>query len=259
MDTYNTSIVLIDIQASVTDIVRLTTDASAYTYDGELYAPTPSIKIDKYKNTGDLSDQEFKLNNIPILDGFLTYIANHMPYSEITVTVTELLDGTPLHHYKGKVYQALPEYGTGYMSLICRTVKYYTDLPAGVPCTEQCACLYFGDKLCGKTVYSEVHGVAGVSGAEMTISSDPYDSTTLLFNKGYVEFGSVRIKIKYHSSGRVFQLSKYPPSSWVGESVTIYAGCDRRIQTCKGIHNNEERFMGLGYSMVDYNALYENP
>jgi len=258
-DTFKTSIVLVSAVAGGAEGVWLTTHDSNYDYGGKTYLSVPSMIVPEILCSGVMGNEELKIENIPILPGFLANVAGHMPYSQIRVQIKEILDGTVVHHYNGLVYQAEPEYGTGYIRLICKEMKYYTDITAGIPCTEQCAALYFGDKLCGKSVYQESHIVASVSGANLTISTDLNNLTPFLFNKGYVEKGTVRIKIKYHASGRTFQLAQYVPASWVGYQVAIYSGCDRRIQTCRAIHNNESRFMGLGFSMVDYNAMYESP
>jgi hypothetical protein len=258
-DTTLTSTVLIGLEASSLEGAWLTNANQEYLYGGHTYVSVPSIEVSDINNTGDLSDNEIKIEGVPILPGFLSLIAGHMPYSRVEVTVMEVLDDSVIHLYKGLLYQAEPEYMTGYIRLVCKDLKYYTDITAGIPCTEQCAVLYFGDKLCGKAVYTESHTVESVDGVDLTIADDLNNTTSLLFNKGYIEKGAVRIKIKYHESGRVFQMDKYAPSSWVGAQVAIYAGCDRRIQTCRTIHDNESRFMGLGYSMVSYNPLYEGP
>jgi hypothetical protein len=259
IDTSLTSVVLVSLEASSLEGAWLTSNDSPVVSGGRTYVSVPSMDIAEISNKGDLSDNEVKIDGVPILPGFLSLIAGHMPYSKVEVKIIEVVGGIVTNHYRGLLYQAEPEYGTGYIRLICKELKYYTDITAGIPCTEQCAVLYFGDKLCGKAVYTESHTVESVDGVNLTIAADLNNTTPFLFNKGYIEKGAVRLKIKYHESGRVFQMSQYAPAAWIGSQVAIYAGCDRRIQTCRTVHNNEARFMGLGYSMVDYNALYESP
>jgi len=145
------------------------------------------------------------------------------------------------------------------MNIIFKGWKYYTDITAGLPCTEQCAWGALGNRGCGASVVEEEHTVDSVSGYTLTITDSLVDTRAFLFNKGYIEKGGARIKIKYHETGNTFQLSKPAPATWVGSTITIYSGCDRQLSTCRDVYDNEERFMGLGVAMVDYNPFYENP
>jgi hypothetical protein len=196
----------------------------------------------------------------------LARVAVNVPYNQIKVTVKELFfdsGGLPdyiKYRFNGLVYNALNYPAKAKIDLVVRDFKYYLDTTAGVPCTEHCQCPYFGDPNCCKaTVQDETHTVESLSGFNITIDADPVLTTPFIFNAGIVEFEAVRIKIKYHESGRTFQLSRPAPSYWLGQDVKIYTGCDKRLSTCRNIHNNEERFLGLGYNMVDYNPYYENP
>ncbi len=261
-DDYALSVVLLTIDTGGDTPLYVTTHYTDYVYDENTYTHMPSISVPALKDTGDLSTEDVKIEGIPIESGILGYISNHLPYSRVRVSIQELLVYTDdsidvIYHFEGLLYQAIPYHGQGYMTFVCRDLRYYTDMTAGIPCTEQCAALYFGDKVCAKEVLTESHVVDSIDGLNLTVVGALVNTTPLLYNKGYVEKDGVRIKIKYHESGLTFQLAKNPPSFWIGEYVKLYAGCDRRLATCRSIHDNESRFQGLGYGMVDYNALSE--
>ena len=268
MSDYSTySVILLELSAGEGDFVYLTNSIDPVSYEGKDYLPMDGMEVSFPPVSSALDASECKIQNISFASYvFLTQLANHMPFSSVEVVIMDAsVDAdtgvvtSVSYPFKGLLYQAMPEPLKGKMSLICKGWKYYTDIVAGVPCTEQCSWQYLGGKGCGAEVHSENHTVDSVDGLSMAVNGPLADTTTLLFNKGYAELGGVRIKIKYHSSGLTFQMAKAPPADWVGKSVTLYAGCDRTLKTCRNIHNNEANFLGLGYAMVDYNALYESP
>lgn len=265
-DSESYSVILLSLYAGASGGVYITNSIEDIDYGGNTYVTMPALEVDFPPVSGSLDAPDCKIKGLTIQGSFLTELSNHAPFSSIEV---HILDATidlatgavssVSYPFSGLVYQAVPMPLIGTMDIICKDWKYYMDITAGMPCTEQCAWQYLGGKGCGVSVHSEPQVVDSVSGLSLVVDGPLADTTTLLFNKGYVEYEGMRIKIKYHSSGLSFQMSKAPPSDWVGKTVTLYAGCDRSLNTCKNIHNNEANFLGLGYAMVDYNALYENP
>ena len=265
-DTNLHSVTVVSFVVNTSEAVYLTNAGFNVDYDGNTYINSESIEFDIPEISGMMGAPDCKIKHIHILGGFLTELSNHAPYNKIEVSIIELELDTETgavegEHFlfNGLVYQVAPQSLIGYMDIICKDWKYYTDITAGVPCTEQCAWQYFGGKGCGAYVINEAHSIVTVSGYLVTIGEDLINTTAQLFNKGYIEFEDIRIKIKYHNTGRDFQLSKAAPSSWLGKTVTIYAGCSRSLDVCKSIHNNEVQFLGLGHSMVDYHPMFENP
>lgn len=264
-DSYKHAVVLVTVSAGAGDEAWFTNKDRDVTYLSLGYSSVGILDLDLADVTGDLGADETKIKNLPLDNPLMTLLAANAPFSKITVEVQEAtLDDTeavtgvrPV--FKGLVYQVLPNQFQDTLDIIAKSHKYYLDITAGLPCTEQCSVAYFGDKNCGKTVLSESLTVASVSGNDLVTTASPAHSTGFLYNKGYVEKDNMRIKIKYHASGTTFQLSKPAPSSWVGTSLLFVSGCDRRLQTCRDVHSNESRFWGLGYNMVDYNAHYESP
>jgi len=266
MDSNKYSVLLVSLEASATEGAYLTNAGYPITYEGNTYQNADGLKVKLPVLGGTIDKEECRIEGMAISEGFLSNLANHYPYSKIDVTVKELdinIDSETVAAtrtlFTGMIYQVMPAPLTGYMSIAAKGWKYYTDIVAGLPCTEQCAWSILGGIGCGATVVEEAHTVASVSGYDLTISSSLSNTTAFLFNKGYVELGGARIKIKYHESGNTFQMDKAPPSDWVGQTVTMYSGCDRRLATCRDIYDNENNFMGMGIAMVDYNPFYENP
>lgn len=263
MDSYEYSVVLIDLDAGSGEESYITNSPVSFIYGGHTYVPAPDMEIKPTPLTGDFSSGEYKIRNLSTNLTLISGMATNLPYSKVSATVRELfydgddnLTGSE-YLFRGFVYQCESRKARGRADLILRDHKYYTDTTAGVPCTELCAVSFFGDEVCQKTVHSEPHTVDSISGYNLTVGESLIDTTSFLFKNGYIENGAQRMKIKYHESGTTFQMARPVPASWEGALVTVYAGCDRQLSTCRDIHNNEERFLGLGISMVDYNPLYE--
>jgi hypothetical protein len=185
------------------------------------------------------------------------------PYNQVKITITEVvLDDalSPVSQnilFNGLVYQATTSTGTGLLTIVLKNNKYYMDTLAGQPCTEQCFVAHFGDKMCQAVVQEFPVVIDSISGNDVTLISTPA-AVDFLFNKGYFKLNGTSIKIKFWESGLVFQTSEPMPDTWAGLSVTLVAGCDKLIKTCRTIHDNEEFFSGWGYSMIDYNAQFED-
>jgi len=212
----------------------------------------------------DTTTTSFKISDIPAISGTIFgNIYDRIQYGRIEAYIYELevdiltnavISGRLI--VKGLVYTASSFLGARILELEIKEDKYYWDKTGGVVCTEQCAVAYFGDKICKKTITTVTGVVQSVVKTALTLTSTPAGAT-FIYNNGYIEFEGLRIKIAYWESGATFSMSEIPPASWVGETVNIAIGCDKTLQSCISIHNNESEFFGLGYSMVDYNALFE--
>ena len=265
-DTNLHTVIAVNLVVGTSKSAYLTNAGFNLDYDGNTYINSESMILEIPNISGTISSQDCKIKSVYILGGFLTELSNHAPFNKIEVEIIELeldIDTSAVLSerflFNGLVYQVAPLSLVGYMDILCKDWKYYTDITAGIPCTEQCVWQYFGGKGCGASQTVENHTVDTVDAFVITIGEDLIDTTPLLFNKGYIEFEDIRIKIKYHNTGRDFQMSSPPPSSWAGQIVAIYAGCDRKLSTCRDIHDNELNFFGVGYSMIDYHPIYEEP
>lgn len=234
-------------------------------HDGFTFAPAAEMDFSKMGSASmDLSTKPSKIKNIPATAGSVFgNIYDRIRYGIVEVFIYELdvnIDTDAVNSgrliVKGLVYNASSYLSERVLDLEVREDKYYYDKTGGVVCTEQCAAAYFGDKICKKSVTTVTGVVDSVVNTVLTLTGTPAGAI-FIYNNGYIEFEGLRIKIAYWESGAAFSMSEIPPASWVGETVTIAIGCDKTLQSCRDIHSNESEFFGLGYSMVDYNALYE--
>jgi len=266
-DVQLNTIAIIDIDAGSGEEAHVTNAGFAVTHEGTSYTPMSALSFKSTPLTGDMGTKEYKVKGISVAgNDLLTRISQNVPYPKVAVNIRELSLNNGWHItseswlYKGLLYQVKYRPIPGYLDLILQDYKYYLDRTGGIPCTEQCGVPFFGDEIqCKATVQTEQHVLESASGFLATLATDPVLTTSFLFNSGSMSFGASRIKIQYHETGRVFQLSRRIPSYWLGQIVTITTGCDKQLATCRDIHDNEERFLGLGFSMVDYNPYYENP
>lgn len=238
---------------------------SVLVHDGFTFAPAAEIDYSKIGSASmDLSTKPSKIKNIPAdSDSLFGNIYDRLPYGHVEAFIYELDVDISTDNVnsgrlivKGLVYNAASHLMGRVLDLEIREDKYYFDKVGGTICTEQCAVSYFGDKICKKTVTSVTGVVDSVARTVLTLTGTP-SGATFIYNNGYIEFEGLRIKIAHWESGAVFSMSEVAPASWVGETVTITVGCDRTLASCRDIHNNVAEFFGLGYSMADYNALYE--
>ena len=266
MDSFEYSVVLVDLDAGEGEVGFFSNSPIPVVFETNTYLPAPSIELDPAGITGDFTRTEYTIKRIPTSIPIASALASNAPYSKISVCIREVFyDMTDTevgmdYLYRGFVYGVESKRSLGLLDLKVKDHKYYTDTTAGIACTELCAAPYFGDdNYCRKAVTEESHVIDSVNGSVITLTTPPNDPTTKLFNQGHIAFGAQRIKIKYHETGASFQMARPVPLSWAGQSVTLVSGCDKLLTTCRTIHNNESRFMGLGIAMVGYNPLYENP
>ena len=74
------------------------------------------------------------------------------------------------------------------------------------------------------------------------------------FSHGYAECNGIRIGIEMHT-GSVIQTT-YPPTLWqVGDAITLFAGDDHPLETCRTRFLNEANFLGVGIGMPSLNPV----
>ncbi len=238
---------------------------SSIVYDGVTFSSATEIDFKKMgKVSMGLDNKSFKVNKIPAASGGLFgNIYDGIQYGHVEVHIYEItldIDTSAVISaqkiIKGLLYNSSARIDSRILNLEIKEDKYYFDKIGGVRCTEQCSVKNFGDKICKKTVTSVTGTVLSVVGTILTLTATPAGDTRI-YNNGYIELDGLRIKIALWESGAVFSMAEIPPASWVTEAVSVFIGCDKTLQSCRDIHDNENEFFGLGHSMVDYNALYE--
>lgn len=264
-DSYSFKVGLVKVEADAEPVVYLTNNAKSFFVGADLYTASPEMDLTQLPvKSGAATAQEGRIDNISVLSPVIANIAGGYPYTQIKVEVSEVeldedFNVLATHvHFNGLVYQSSPSITTGKLSLIIKDWKYYTDITAGFPCTEQCFVKHFGDTLCQAVVNTYPVVPSGISGYVVILTAVP-SVVDRYFNKGYFNYKGTSIKIKYWETGTSFITSEAMPASWEGQTINLVAGCDKQLETCRTIHNNEEHFSGWGYSMIDYDPQFEDP
>jgi len=137
-------------------------------------------------------------------------------------------------------------------------------LPLGLPCNIECSHTV-GDDNCGVAMSAHRYEMDVDSIVGSVVYMDPATTHTGgavddHFHNGYIEHDGIRITIVGYSTAddpTKFVLMRKPPSSWVGETVWVYAGCDGSIRKCRAVFDNEGKFCGLGVAMPAYHPVFD--
>ena len=264
MSDFNKCVLLeLTVQGYTTE--RYTSHYTEVTYSGNTYETMQAMEISSAVSTSNIEFAECAISGLEPVNEIALGLFYHVPYTSVSAKILQCdIDPTtdiatnPIHVYDGPIYTVSPNMVSGYMSVECRDRKYYTDITAGSPCTEQCGAPEFGDsKICQKSVTAKQFTINDISGNNVTVADTVTDPAGV-FNKGYLEYEGVRITVRYWSTGSTFQLKRPAPANWLGQAVLFYYGCDRSLSSCRNIHNNETRFWGTGYGMLDYDPKYSS-
>jgi hypothetical protein len=261
MDSVSYTVALLDIRAN-SDELYLTDHYTELPAGANIYLSCPSMEFDLPEQVGDFTSTEGSIKNLQDIFPIVAQIAAGYPYNKIEITVTEaVLDDSfsvvsSNVLFDGLLYTSERQIASGYVNFIIRNWKYYTNITGGNPCSENCSVKYFGDDICKASVTTSDVQITDISDDLITVSPAP-TGVNFLYNKGYISFNGINIKILHWESGDVIQTKLPVPGDWLGQTITVNSGCDRSLTTCRDIHNNEINFYGLGISMVDYNPLTE--
>lgn len=231
------------------------------------YTPVAEMELELPELTGSLEaeDGEITLD----ADAFTESLRINGIHAPVRVTVVEIQvdpDGAIVSQgpvFTGNISQVLtaPEGKPSQHRLVCRGVKARLGSILNLPIQDTCpyrflknGCfLDIADFTYTGTLSSvdEENHLAVISG----LPSVPADQW---FTDGYIELGAVRIHLRYWSeaSPGLFYVSVLPDPSWIGQELTVVAGCPRTVQACRD-RDNEEHFGGIGLKMPAYVPVYE--
>lgn len=103
-------------------------------------------------------------------------------------------------------------------------------------------------------------GTPGRNSITLTLPTVSVPGAELLdtrFRSGIMDIAGNRLRIKKSYGNRTFDLDVIPPPWSVGQVVTVYAGCDKTLNTCKSVWFNDINFLGLGIKTPDRNPVFE--
>jgi hypothetical protein len=134
--------------------------------------------------------------------------------------------------------------------------------PVGLPVLSSCQHV-LGDEGCQKDLGPHTFFVVctGVVGRAVTFAGLPARPIPAYFQWGEMNFDGLSVLVGDDPGGNTLQSAyKNPPPEWVGQTLKVVAGCDKRIDgDCRTLYQNEHRFVGLGIKVPAYNPQYENP
>jgi hypothetical protein len=253
--------------------LRVINQARSLTIDSGIgagtYLPFPELEVKLPDRSGGFEERELTIEiaieDVPMLER----IVDGYPFAPVTVNVYEFLfnditgdPSTVRHLYKGRLSTATNNVNKmrNVARLTVNNDKGRLNFPLGITANVQCS-LVFADTTCKATKIQLVSTVDFVYGTVIALTSapDPITYPSGLFNKGYVERNGVRILIKDWISGELVYCAKQVPPEWAGQDIVLNSGCDRSLETCVGIYDNQNNFDGLGYLMSAHNPLYEEP
>lgn len=143
------------------------------------------------------------------------------------------------------------------------------DVPMGISANHTCAWT-FGGRGCNAPLDDlsnwKTFTVSSISGTKLILSA-PLPAPLEKWRRGYVERGGLRLTVReVSSSDPSITLTRRPPADWIGlfngnfnnrTNGVLLAGCDKRLVTCRTVHNRESQFGGFGYAMPAYNPNFE--
>lgn len=254
------------------------------TYDGETYNPVPQMDVKVPASTGSLEEGAFEvtfaLDKINTFDDmlagiksapvFLTIHQQTVPNADDPLKTAEATTTHTLG-YNLRLSQSTrnPTRRSGIAKFQFVTAKATMGTQMGIPANFQCAWTLFG-RGCDLEVVEETATLVSIDATDpkkITMSDfthpmvAPGGTPGRFWRGGYVERDGIRIKIRDWDPtfNQIFHLVRKPPTVWTGiaDGIRLVAGCDKTIETCRERWDNEARFMGCGYRMVDYHPTHE--
>lgn len=225
------------------------------TFMGRTYAPAAISRGSVIYN----SNMEVSQLTISIArtdDPILKYIAEN-PVEIVWVEVLRIFRGSPsagstvifIGQIKGVSFKGV--------TATVQCVGFEAFLKQPIPIDRygpQCNATLFDERCqvdaeAGGFVY-ELEGIT-VSSAGLEIThEDLLEEDAGFFTLGFIEWGQYKRMVVDHYADKAFL--RYPiPDLVTGENITIYAGCDCNLSTCKDKFNNVLNFRGMPYIPMD--------
>lgn len=253
---------------------------SDVTHDGDVYTSIPKFSVEVPANTGMFEERPLVLEAPIAAHALFAALSSGEQHSPAYVTVTYLAEPLPDDGGSATALVAClgwrvtratknPSGKRGIVRLEAVSAKSEMNKTVGLPANYQCAWTLFG-RGCDLAQLSDAGTLTAIDAGDKQkvtitgIAADPGvpgPTPGNVYHRGYVERDGLRIEIRDYSSAAptIFFLARKPPASWVGQAVTVIAGCDKTIETCRARYDNEGRFMGCGYGIVDRHPVHELP
>lgn len=132
-------------------------------------------------------------------------------------------------------------------------------------------CLHtFGDNLCGfdleanKEIFTPtVFNVGAPNRIQGNVAGGTIDATNSRWARGFLKWDNtpitIRAVVSYSHPALVLDLREIPPTSWNGQPVEMFPGCDKTIDSCRdSFRDRESSFLAPGIAMLPYNPGFSD-
>jgi len=263
----------------------LTPTYARYTDNGQDtsgHASTEGLEVEVPDNIGTFGEKEARVT-MP-LDAFSSDATSGLPHSPIFMKVTEITSGLfpgdashQLVTFNGRVMRTVKNFegANNSAAFFASPIKSQLDVAMGLQCNHTCVWAMFRNGCGNKRAESSFRvlgQIAAIDGQEVTVSpnaaltapTSPGGNVDRYWERGYLERDGLQIGIRIWvlTDPTIFVLRRRPPNSWLlagASSIRFIPGCHKSIEDCRDVWDNEENFAGLGYGMLPYNPLFENP
>lgn len=231
------------------ETLRYTSAEDQVTYSANLYLPRPMMRTAPTAQSGGTSRQQMEIT-INADDPIARRYVGIVPAERVTVTVTRFHRGDSPNGvtlWIGRIVSAKFEENG-------RTCKLYSvssesALSRPTPGRKyQGLCnhvLYDGFCQVAKASFQHTDTVTGASGDTVTVNGVGSLGSTWAVG-GTVKLGAEE-RLIVAQSGNVLSLQIPFPTSPVGATVDVFAGCDHSIGTCESKFSNVVNFGGFPY------------
>lgn len=244
---------------------------SDITIGSDVFESLPTMSVELPKKDGAISDNPGKLT-LPSSADPMPRLASTFVHPRVKVSIDQIDPSSPTTTRKNLFYGDIglvtknPNGKPGLVKCSIAGIKSsLLELKLSISATTTCQ-NGFGDIRCGAdssswdqtgTVDSLYSPERNCITLDLPSVSDP--STELpdpRFRGGYIDIGGLKMTIKKSRADKTFELFKVPPPWIVGEDCTVYAGCDKRKETCE-LWGRISRFVAPGIKTPPRNPVYE--
>jgi hypothetical protein len=246
------------------------------------FTSTPLMEVDLPPAGGEFGERETRI--VLPLDAFTDRLSDGLPHSPTFVKIEERTHGliagdeaSVLVLFRGQIERAVRNYQgrTNMVAVKALPLKSRLDVRVGLQCNHYDEVRIFGP-MSGLTqsAHDQTGQIASLDGKEVTITTPnpaitaptaPGGNNDRFWERGYLEKDGLRIAIHIWNrldDPTVFVLRQRPPPDWVlagAASILFIPGTHCTLEDSRDVWDDEEHFLGLGYAMLNYNPIFENP
>lgn len=244
------------------------------------HTSTEGLEVEVPENVGNFEEKETRV--VLPMNAFTTVASSGLPHSPVFLKITEitagLFPGDASHQlvvFNGRVERSVRNFegANNSVAFFALPIKSQLEVPMGLQCNNTCNWSMFRGA-CGNKRAESSHRIQGqivaIDGQEVTVGANagltsptsPGGNISRYWERGFLRKDGLQIGVRIWVSTdpTVFVLRRRPPDSWLFagvSSIDFIPGCHKTIEDCRLVWDNEENFLGLGYAMLPYNALFE--